>query len=311
MEQKRTWLLPESGNLYKANLHVHSTVSDGKFTPEELKEMYMQRGYHAIAYTDHQTCVPHPELTDENFVALTGVEIAFGIGGKTSVHACGIMRDPLAELHIPNEISDDLEVINAGISLLREKNCITTLNHPRWSGMSYETLSKITDVDNIEVLNGFELVQDGYGDSSACFELELRRGRKVRPLATDDSHTTSAPDKPGYEYFQGFTMIKSESLTYENLIRALESGAFYASTGPLIYNMWLEGKTLHIECSPACGVYVHGELYSHRAAVIHGTDSIETVDIDMEKFLENSSFFFVQVVDTMGKRAWSSPHWLK
>ena len=69
LPKKRVWLLPENGNLYKANLHSHSTVSDGKFTPQELKEMYMERGYHAIAYTDHQVCVPHNELTDDNFGA--------------------------------------------------------------------------------------------------------------------------------------------------------------------------------------------------------------------------------------------------
>ena len=57
--QNRVYLLPEEGNLYKANLHCHSTVSDGRFTPEELKRMYMERGYHAIAYTDHRVCAPH------------------------------------------------------------------------------------------------------------------------------------------------------------------------------------------------------------------------------------------------------------
>ena len=31
-------LLPDGKNAYKANLHSHSTVSDGKWTPEEMKE---------------------------------------------------------------------------------------------------------------------------------------------------------------------------------------------------------------------------------------------------------------------------------
>ena len=34
----KKFLLPESGNYYKANLHCHSTYSDGRLTPEELKE---------------------------------------------------------------------------------------------------------------------------------------------------------------------------------------------------------------------------------------------------------------------------------
>ena len=308
MNNGKIFLLPEKGNLYKANLHCHSTVSDGKFTPEQLKKMYMEHGYHAIAYTDHQVCVPHQELTDESFVALTGVEIAFGIRKATSVHVCGIARNPMAELEIPNEIMDDMDKINAGIKRLNEADYITTLNHPRWSGMSAKAITEIGDVANIEVVNGFEMVQDGYGDSSACFELELRRGRKVRPLATDDSHTMSAPDTAGYEYFQGFTVLKAPELTYNALIDAIDNGSFYASTGPMIHNMWIDNGTLHIECSPVCGVYVHGKLYSHRAAVVEGADCIECVDIPIAETFANSDYFFVQIVDTNGRRAWSVPY---
>ena len=37
----RKYLLPKDGSFYKANLHCHSTFSDGKKTPAELKQMYM------------------------------------------------------------------------------------------------------------------------------------------------------------------------------------------------------------------------------------------------------------------------------
>ena len=35
-------LLPEAGHFYKANLHCHSTMSDGKLTPEQLREQVEQ-----------------------------------------------------------------------------------------------------------------------------------------------------------------------------------------------------------------------------------------------------------------------------
>lgn len=74
----RKYLLPENGTFYKANLHCHSTVSDGEYSPEELKKRYMEQGYSVLAYTDHHLMVPHSELTDENFVALIGWEMGFG-----------------------------------------------------------------------------------------------------------------------------------------------------------------------------------------------------------------------------------------
>ena len=71
----KKYLLPESGNFYKANLHCHSTVSDGKWTPEQIKQNYMAQGYSVVAYTDHDVMVPHHELSDESFLALTGYEM--------------------------------------------------------------------------------------------------------------------------------------------------------------------------------------------------------------------------------------------
>lgn len=307
----RTYLIPKDGNLYKANLHCHTTVSDGKFTPAQIKDFYKSKGYHAVAFTDHQVCTPHPELTDADFVALTGIEIAYGIGKSTSIHACGIARDPMVQLEHPNDPENDIQKLNAGIRLLNKKGFITTLNHPRWSGIAPADLAKIQGFANMEVVNGYEMVLDGYGDSSACYEAELRAGRKVRPLAADDSHTMSAPGVCGYEYFRGFTVLKAPELSYSALIDALDTGAFYASTGPMIHNLWLEDGILHLECDPVCGVYVHGTLYSHRAARVTGEDTITAIDLDVSKLCATSDYLFVKVVNTRGEQAWACPHWLK
>ena len=70
----KQYLLPENGRFYKANLHSHSTVSDGERTPEELKAMYKARGYSVFAYTDHDNFVTHNELTDDEFLVINGHE---------------------------------------------------------------------------------------------------------------------------------------------------------------------------------------------------------------------------------------------
>ena len=36
----RRYIISPEGNFYKAQLHTHSTVSDGALTPEEVKELY-------------------------------------------------------------------------------------------------------------------------------------------------------------------------------------------------------------------------------------------------------------------------------
>ena len=72
----KTYLLPNDKRVFKANLHTHSSVSDGKIIPEELKKLYKENGYGILAITDHEVLVPHPELCDEEFLAMPGYEVA-------------------------------------------------------------------------------------------------------------------------------------------------------------------------------------------------------------------------------------------
>lgn len=45
-----------------ANLHTHSTHSDGVYTPQELVAVAKAEGYQALAITDHDTVTAYPEL---------------------------------------------------------------------------------------------------------------------------------------------------------------------------------------------------------------------------------------------------------
>lgn len=98
----RKYLLPKEGKFYKANLHSHSTVSDGHYTPEELKELYMAQGYSVFAYTDHNLMVPHTELTDEHFVALTGWEFGVSAFDTQKLEKYGTDNKNAKRVHVKN-----------------------------------------------------------------------------------------------------------------------------------------------------------------------------------------------------------------
>ena len=84
---------------YKANLHCHSVLSDGKRTPEQLKEMYKGHGYSILAITDHENPNNHSDLNDGEFITITGYEAyirphhKFDVYGK-EVHINLFARDP-------------------------------------------------------------------------------------------------------------------------------------------------------------------------------------------------------------------------
>ena len=45
-----------------ANLHTHSTHSDGPYSPTEIVKVAKAEGYRAVAITDHDTASAYPEL---------------------------------------------------------------------------------------------------------------------------------------------------------------------------------------------------------------------------------------------------------
>lgn len=74
MENKKH-LLPLVNQYFKANLHTHSTISDGKMTREEVKKAYKALGYQILCLTDHNTIANHSDMNEPDFLMLTGAEI--------------------------------------------------------------------------------------------------------------------------------------------------------------------------------------------------------------------------------------------
>ena len=71
----KKYLLSKEGSFYKANLHCHTNVSDGRLTPKEIKNIFKAKGYSVVAFTDHDVMIPHPELADKDFLPLNGYEM--------------------------------------------------------------------------------------------------------------------------------------------------------------------------------------------------------------------------------------------
>ncbi|MBQ0110958.1 MAG: hypothetical protein KBS41_03425 [Oscillospiraceae bacterium] len=69
-------LIDKNLKQFKANLHCHSTNSDGKLSPKELKDAYIKNGYSVIAFTDHEHIIDNSYLCDDGFVAINAAELA-------------------------------------------------------------------------------------------------------------------------------------------------------------------------------------------------------------------------------------------
>ena len=81
-----------------ANLHLHSTYSDGVLTVRELCEGAKAMGYGALAITDHETCEGYAEAkryaAELGLETLIGIELYAKIEGISSFHIVGLDFDP-------------------------------------------------------------------------------------------------------------------------------------------------------------------------------------------------------------------------
>lgn len=82
-----------------ANLHMHSIYSDGIYTPLELCQLAAQKGYQAVALTDHETtrglAKMHEAAAAYGLECLNGIEItAHGLGVRAGgFHIVGLDFD--------------------------------------------------------------------------------------------------------------------------------------------------------------------------------------------------------------------------
>ena len=74
------------------DLHVHTTASDGTFTPSEVVSLAKKAGIAAVAITDHDTIDGVEEAVnkakEENLELVPGVEIS--VGESEDIHIVGL-----------------------------------------------------------------------------------------------------------------------------------------------------------------------------------------------------------------------------
>lgn len=290
------FLLPKDGNFYKANLHCHTTCSDGKLTPEQVKKEYMDRGYSVVAYTDHYLILPHTELCDENFVALHGYELEvhadtepvsqakkthinlialspdnlLQIAYHRSKYVKGNMCSKIAEAVIDESLPDYERVHSPGcISEImhnaREHGYFVIYNHPTWSLDDYSDYANYDGMHAMEMYN-YDSYVAGYEEiNPRVYDDILRTGKRIFCVGADDNHNHRPLDSPRCDSFGAFTVIKAPELTYTAITDALVKGNFYASMGPEIKELYYEDGMVHIKTSAAQRIIMN--MGCRRAAV--------------------------------------------
>ncbi len=319
----KKYLLPESGNDYKANLHCHSKISDGGLTPEELKKAYSEHGYSVLAYTDHGYFVPHNDLTDDNFLALNGYEVdVTDKNGKIhrTCHfvliACDednteqIIKFPSrylpADIPVDCEYPYDQEVISKMMQKGRDAGFFVIYAHPNWSQERYPEYMAYHGMHAMEIVNYGSIAYGWDEVNDHVYEDMVRGGERIFCVATDDNHNWRPLDSRYSDSFGGFTVIRAEKLEYKTITDALLRGDLYASEAPLIRDLYIEDGKVTITTSPVDHIFF--ETSRRRADVRFAEPELlteATFDIP-----DNVEYIRLIAVDEHGKKAFTNAYFL-
>ena len=252
----KKYLFQNNKNIYKANLHCHTTVSDGNLTPEQIKEIYKAKGYSIIAFTDHDTLQNQSHLNDDSFLAINSCEVGLSPStpdefyGKDKVYHFNLYStDPNAAATPPPLQMDysDISAINQYIKERNDEGYLVCYNHPYWSLQTYADYSGLKGCFAMEIYNhGCEVGDGYYGYHPQVYDEMLRCNNRLYCFSTDDNHNSPNLNYPDKDSFGGFVMINSGSLDYMEIMDSLKEGDFYSSQGPELYEISIEDNKLRV-----------------------------------------------------------------
>lgn len=279
---------------YKINLHTHTTISDGRRTPEESAAIYKNAGYDAIAFTDHWKVGEEREL--DGLKIFWGCEYDFGLDTTEErvyhIVALFCERDPMVEK------SDSPQTC---IDKINAAGGIAVLAHPAWSLNQPDEVAELSGVEHTEIYNTVSGIENSFRPYSGLFvDLLACKGKPMHLIAADDTHYYT-DDKAVTSI-----MVRCDSLDRESVMNAIRKGDFYATTGPEVH-IRVEGGETIVECSPAVKVEICtnaafcrgrrllGENITTHRAPLHKVDKYVRAEVtDAEGRVAYSNFVVVE-----------------
>lgn len=281
---------------YKAALHMHSTVSDGVFSPEEAIALYEKKGYEVYAFTDHRKTNPVSSYRT-GMTLLSGMEIHPRGPHGTLWHivALGIPESFKNREGISAQKSIDRVIRAGGVCLMA---------HPHWSGQSSADVAALKNLSALEVFNS-ECRYIGRAYNTQLRDELLNMGIRMPAVCVDDMHRKES-------MFLGWTMVLAGNRSEGAVMDAIRRGRMYATQGPEIHRMELKDGIFHAEFSPCVEIIVkaaHGAMSVKPSIVpdVFGEKEYTSFSAEIsEKDFTPENIFHLQLRDKRHRYAWSS-----
>ena len=295
-------LFTGTGNWYKGNLHMHTTISDGRITPEEAKEIYQKAGYDFIAITDHRK--PGKSGTYKNMLLLSGAEWDYGNNKDYPVYhilAIGTENDlDLPRYYANGELPNGNTILPQEIiNRINQSGGLAVLAHPSWSVMNPEELFSMEGIAGAEIFNSVSEApwNANRADSSQYIDIWASKGRYIPCTAADDSHWYAG------EQTKSYIMALAGELSEKSILEAIRSGNFYASQGPEFNRISYNKEQVVVQCSKD----VERMIFYSNSVWTEGRVIERPDGKGIYRIADSDRYIRIELIDAQGKRAWCSP----
>ncbi|MEX0720744.1 MAG: hypothetical protein WD059_08765 [Balneolaceae bacterium] len=247
------WIEVEKGSSHERAFKKYLESYDSTWVEyKELDDLYSVR---------LKTLEEYRSLSEEEgeFLIIKSEEITDGFENKP-VH---VNATNIQEFIEPQGGESVEEVMQNNIDAVLEQRKATGepilphINHPNfyWA-VTAEDLKNLEGEQFFEVYNGHPLVHN-YGDSlrsgteqiwDEVITHYLLEGKPIMyGIAVDDAHEYHDQDINKSNPGRGWIQVKSNTLSPDSLISAMERGDFYSSTGVSLTDISFDGNTLSVE----------------------------------------------------------------
>lgn len=262
---------------YKAQLHCHSTNSDGVMSPKRVALEYKSRGYEIVCLTDHNYMTPDSAYGIPGLLAINGEEITF------ARHMNGWFLKHTINASSPQAAIDSVKAQGGLIQFNHPVNSpSTTFPFPihddyRFSFQQFNALNN--GLNMIEVHNAStDLV--GAKFNMSIWDSLLMNNKKIWGTATDDMHKLKMYGVKTID--KGWIMVYLNTLCQDSVKAPMERGDFYGSNGIIISNYTVRGNTITISSPNATKIIFIGDYGKKLAEVL---DSVATFTRTNQKYV--------------------------
>ena len=298
----------EKNKLLKGGLHCHTTRSDGSCTPEETMKLHAENNYDFVAITDHRiynytnfapetgiTLIPGMEVDNAGIPCKSGFRCYHSVCiGPSQEDGNGYAQDEI----VPTVNAPDQESFQVFLDEIHAKNNLTIYCHPEWSSTPARYFEKLRGNFAMEIWNSGCVIDNDMDKDAAYWDELLGQGVRIFGVATDDGH-------PAYHHCKGWVMVNAEN-NVNAILKALESGAFYSSTGPEIYDFYVKDGKAVVECSPAATIRVHCDCHPTRLHRAENGQLLTRAEFDVSDY----PYARITIIDEQGRHAWTNPIFL-